>query len=265
MSRIFIALMMLLASASHAKLPDQQAWDCLLKKHVTLFRGGQASEVDYAGMTLDRGTLRAYLDEMSKVSLAQFDLSSPTDQLAFLINVYNAATVELVLTEYPDLKSIKDLGSIFRSPWGREFIPLLGKTRSLDDIEHKLIRGSNRYRDPRIHFAVNCASIGCPALRNEAYSGTKLDEQLRDQTRLFLSDRSRNRPQDGELHVSPIFSWYSEDFEKGWMGFQSLQQFFSQHSASLGLSADQVRDLNTGKIEIDYMDYDWRLNDVAKH
>ena len=92
-----------------------------------------------------------------------------------MINAYNAWTVEFILTKYPDLDSIKDLGSFFNSPWDKEFIPLLGKTVSLNDIEHGLIRGSDRYNDPRIHFAVNCASIGCPALREEAYTGDKLN------------------------------------------------------------------------------------------
>ena len=254
-------ILALLASASHAELPDHREWDNLLKKHVTLLRGGQASEVDYGGMARDREVLREYRERMSQVSLAEFDLSSPADQLAFLINAYNAWTVELILTEYPNLESIKDLGNLFRSPWGREFVVLLGKTRSLDDIEHKLIRGSGRYQDPRIHFAVNCASIGCPALRNEAYRGTELDAQLQDQMQLFFSDRARNRKDGGYLQVSSIFKWYREDFEKGWMGFESLQQFFSQHGALLGLTDDDIDRLNTGQIEIEYLDYDWRLND----
>lgn len=256
-------MVMMLASNSYAELPDHQEWDNLLKKHVSLLRGGQASEVDYAGMARDHEALQAYLERISHVSLAQFDLSSTSDQRAFLINAYNAGTVELVLTEYPNLKSIKELGSLFRSSWGKEFVVLLGKTRSLDDIEHNLIRGSKRYQDPRIHFAVNCASIGCPALRNEAYSGAKLDDQLQNQLQLFLSDRSRNRLLNGDLQVSPIFKWYRDDFEKGWMGFESLQQFFSQHSALLDLSQDEIRRLNTGQIEIEYLDYDWRLNDRA--
>jgi len=264
MMRFLISMMLImLTTNSYAELPDHQEWDTLLKKHVSLLRGGQASEVDYAGMARDHEALQAYLERISHVSLAQFDLSSTRDQLAFLINAYNAGTVELVLTEYPNLKSIKDIGSLFRSPWEKEFVVLLGETRSLDDIEHGLIRGSNRYEDPRIHFAVNCASIGCPALRNEAYSGAKLDDQLQDQVQLFLSDRSRNRLQNGDLQVSPIFKWYREDFERGWMGFQSLQQFFSQQSALLGLSQDEVRRLNTGQIEIEYLDYDWRLNGRA--
>ena len=152
MKKILLTLLvLLLANVSRAELPEHSAWDNLLKKHVTLLRGGQATQVDYAGMARDRSELQAYLDQMSRVSMAQFDLSSPTDQLAFLINAYNAWTVELVLTEYPNLTSIKDVGSLFQSPWGKEFIVLLGEIRSLDDIEHDLIRGSSRYEDLREH------------------------------------------------------------------------------------------------------------------
>lgn len=265
MKNIFLTLVLVfLANTSHAELLNHQGWDNLLKEHVILLRGGQATEVDYAGMAQHREALRAYLDQVSRVSLAQFDLASPTDQLAFLINAYNAWTVELILTAYPNLESIKDLGSLFRSPWGKAYIPLLGETRSLDDIEHNLIRGSERYEDPRIHFAVNCASIGCPALRNEAYSVTRLDDQLEDQLQLFLADRTRNRLQGGYLQVSSIFKWYSEDFEKGWMGFDSLSQFFSYHSTLLGLTEDEVRSVNSGEIEIEFLDYDWRLNDHVR-
>ena len=139
----------------------------------------------------------------------------------------------MILTKCPDLESIKDLGSFFQSPWGKSFIPLLGGTRSLDDIEHGLIRGSGRYKDPRVHFAANCASIGCPSLRAEAYVGDRLDEQLEDAARSFLRDRSRNRLDEGELKVSSIFKWYRNDFEKGWRGKHSLAQFLAGYADSL--------------------------------
>ena len=108
-------------------------------------------------------------------------------------------------------------------------MPLLGKTRSLDDIEHGLIRGSGKYNDPRIHFAVNCASIGCPALREEAYTATDLESQLQEQTVRFMSDMTRNIAQDNTLSVSSIFKWYGDDFEQGFKGAYTLQQFFMQY------------------------------------
>jgi len=197
---------------------------------------------------------------LSNVQQRTFDQWSHNEQLAFLINAYNAATVELILTAWPSIDSIKDLGSLFSSPWSKEFVVLLGEQRSLDDIEHNLIRGSRRYNDPRVHFAVNCASIGCPALRPEAYSSENLDQQLDEQTRLFLSDRSRNRLDGHQLKLSSIFKWYQEDFEKGWKGYRSLTSFLVDHPEALNLSAAKVKELQAGAIDITYLDYNWQLN-----
>ncbi len=248
--------------AAWAATFDHGAWDALLRRHVVVLGGGQATQVDYAGMAADRSTLQGYLRALEGVDQAQFDAWPRDAQLAFLINAYNAWTVELILGAYPDLQSIKDLGSLFRSPWKRSFIPLLGETRSLDDIEHGLIRGSGRYDDPRIHFAVNCASIGCPALRTEAYVEERLDAQLAEQTRLFLADRSRNRLAGDTLEVSSIFKWYGGDFEKGWRGYRSLEEFFSaeDQALALDLAPAAVEGLRSGMVEIDYLDYDWGLN-----
>jgi hypothetical protein len=239
---------------------DQSAWDGLLKKHVSALRNGQATEVDYAGFAVDRNQLKQYLAGVSAVAPAEFDRWDRPSQLAFLINAYNAFTVELVLSRYPDVKSIKDLGSLLRSPWKKSFIALLGETRSLDDIENGLIRGSGRYAEPRIHFAVNCASIGCPALRPEAYAGERLGAQLEDAARNFLADRTRNYLDGNTLKVSSIFKWYRGDFEKGWRGANSLAGFFVLYRQSLGLDEGTASRLNAGAIAIDYLDYDWRLN-----
>jgi len=242
---------------------DQSAWDGLLKKHVTSLHSGQATEVDYAGFAADRSQLKQYLASVSGVAPAEFDRWDKPSQLAFLINAYNAFTVELVLTRYPDVKSIKDLGSLLRSPWKKSFIPLLGDTRSLDDIEHGLIRGSGRYAEPRIHFAVNCASIGCPALRPEAYAGERLEAQLEDAARGFLADRTRNRLDGNTLKVSSIFKWYRGDFEKGWRGADSLAGFFVLYRQSLALDEGAANRLKAGAIGIEFLDYDWRLNSKA--
>ncbi|RBP83935.1 DUF547 domain-containing protein [Marinomonas rhizomae] len=239
---------------------DHSQWNTLLKQHVLPLNGGQASQVDYQGFVDDKASLDAYLKTLENVSQSEFDDWSKDNQLAFLINAYNAWTVDLILTEWPDLDSIKDLGRFFSSPWSKSFIPLLGKTRSLDDIEHNLIRGSDRYQDPRIHFAVNCASIGCPALRNEAYKGQSLDTQLNEQTQLFLQDRSRNRINDNQLELSSIFKWYREDFEKGWQGYSSLEQFLADHATDLSLSPEALQILKDKDMTIRFLDYDWALN-----
>lgn len=239
---------------------NHSSWDQLLKAHVLSVNGGRSTAVDYQGMASDHQSLKRYLAALSSVSETQFDQWAKQEQLAFLINAYNAWTVELILTAWPDLESIKDLGSFFSSPWKKEFVTLLGKTRALDDIEHGLIRGSGRYNDPRIHFAVNCASIGCPALRAEAYNGDRLEQQLEEQTALFLNDRSRNRAEGNVIKLSSIFRWYREDFEKGWYGFKRLEDFLLAHAADLGLSSTLITTLKTGNADIEFMDYDWRLN-----
>ena len=222
------SVMLLAASTSFYALSDEAAhkkanslhepFSALLSEHLKTIDNGASTQVDYHGFKQDRERLTQYLNSLAKVEKSTFDGWSKADQLAFLINAYNAYTVDLILTEYPKIESIRDLGGFFSSPWKKEIAPLLGKTRTLDEIEHELIRGQNEttegYNEPRIHFAVNCASIGCPALREEAYVGARLDSQLDAQTKRFLADTSRNRMNGNTLKLSRIFDWYSEDFEK---------------------------------------------------
>jgi hypothetical protein len=248
------------AGSADAASFDHSQWDTLLKNNVEVHEGGKTTKVDYQAMAKERQVLTGYLDQLAKISREQFDSWPKDDQLAFLINAYNAWTVELILTKYPDLESIKDLGTLFQSPWKKAFAFLLGEKRSLNDIEHGLIRGSGRYNEPRIHFAVNCASIGCPALRNQAYRGDILEKQLEEATTLFLSDKSRNRLSDGELLVSSIFKWYREDFERGWRGAADLPQFLALYKDSLGLGDAETGKLTSGNIAIGFLAYDWKLN-----
>lgn len=261
LTKAVVATSILLATiASYANF-NHSGWDSLLSKHVTMTNGGKASVVDYAGMKADNAKLASYLEATSNVSQTEFNRWSKDEQLAFLINVYNAGTVDLVLSKYPDINSIKDIGGMFGSPWKQDFMPLLGKTRSLDDIEHNLIRGSKRYNEPRIHFAVNCASIGCPALLNDAFTGKRLDKQLEQVTSRFLADRSRNRLEGNTLQISPIFKWYKEDFATNWRDTNDLAGFLGRYNASLGLNKTQTKALEQGKIKISYTNYDWKLND----
>lgn len=235
-------------------------WQQLLSQHVYPINHGNSTMVDYQAFKAERETLKGYLNTLSKVSQSEFDEWSKSQQLAFLINAYNAWTVEFILTKYPDIKSIKDLGSFFSSPWSKEFIPLLGQTRSLEHIEHTLIRGSGKYNDPRIHFAVNCASIGCPALLEQAYTKDKLEQQLASQTTRFLSDMSRNYIEDGTLYLSSIFKWYKSDFEQGFNNAHSLNEFIILYADALKLQPNQLRTLKNGDTDIEFLDYDWALN-----
>ncbi|WLG12872.1 DUF547 domain-containing protein [Psychrobacter cibarius] len=250
---------LLTSMASYADF-NHSTWDSLLNKNVTMTNSGKASVVNYNGMKADKSKLDSYMAATSKVSQSEFNGWNKDEQLAFLINVYNAGTVELVLTKYPNIKSIKDIGGLFGSPWKQGFVTLLGKKRSLDDIEHNLIRGSKRYNEPRIHFAVNCASIGCPALLNDAFTGSKLDKQLEQVTSKFLADSSRNRLKGNTLEISPIFKWYKEDFETNWHGTNDLKGFLARYSSSLRLNKSQTAELKAGKMKIGYTDYNWSLN-----
>ena len=236
------------------------SWTELLEQNISPINKGHSTAVDYAAFKGQESELQVYLDKLSEVSRAGFDTWSKEKQLAFLINAYNAWTVEFILTEYPDLESIKDLGSLFSSPWDKEFIPLLGKKISLNDIEHGLIRGSDRYNDPRIHFAVNCASIGCPALREEAYTADNLEQQLTQQTERFLTDTSRNYIKGDSFYLSSIFKWYGDDFEVGFRGTKSIQSFIGLYAEALTLNTQQALTLKNQDFNVKFLDYNWKLN-----
>lgn len=242
------------------------AWTALLKKHVVLLRGNHASQVRYAGFAQDREALKAYLATLANVAKPAFDGFTKPQQMAFLINAYNAYTIELILGKYPNLKSIKDLGSLLSNPWKQKVAPLLGTVMTLDNIEHDTLRKRGVYDDPRIHFAVNCASIGCPMLREEAFVADRLEAQLDEQARRFLGDRSRNRfnATSGKLEVSKIFDWYGEDFKLGHKGIASLESYFGRHADLLAESANDRGTVAAGKVPITFLDYDWALNDVRR-
>ena len=249
------------------------AWTALLKKHVVLVDGGKSSRVRYAGFQQDRAALKGYLDSLSKVTQAEFDGWSKGQRIAFLINAYNAHTVEKILTRYPDIRSIWDFGKVFGNPFKDRFFKLLGRDFSLDAIEHETLRKPGAYDEPRVHFAVNCASIGCPMLREEAYVAASLDAQLEEQARRFLSDRTRNRynAEGGRLEVSKIFDWFKEDWTSGYRGFEgkraplrSRERFFAGYAALLADRPEQRKAIEEHKAPIQFLDYDWALNDAGK-
>jgi hypothetical protein len=258
---LFAFLITLLPVSGFAAFDHSHAqWDALTKQHVVWLPGGHASQVDYKGFQADRPALRSYLDAVSSVNQADYDGWSKSQKLAFLINAYNAFTVELILTAYPEVKSIKDLGSLIRSPWKKKFFTLLGKEHGLDDIEQGLIRAPGSFDEARIHMAVNCASIGCPALRDEAYVADKLDAQLENAVVRFLSDHSRNRfnPLSGRLEVSKIFDWYAKDFAAR---AGSVETWLSAYADRLTDDPMQQQVIREKKARLEYLDYDWTLND----
>jgi hypothetical protein len=252
---------------------EHKAWTALLKKHVVLTDGGKASQVRYTGFLQDRAALKVYLDSLSKVAQPEFDGWSKAQRMAFLVNAYNAFTVEKILTRYPDIRSIWDFGKLFGNPFKDRFFALLVAPATLDGIEHEILRKPGAYDEPRVHFAVNCASVGCPMLREEAYVAERLDAQLEEQTRRFLSDRSRNRhdPASGQLEVSRIFDWFKEDWTSGYRGFEgksapirSREQYFARHAALLADAPEHRKAIEAGNAALRFLDYDWTLNDVKR-
>jgi hypothetical protein len=222
---------------------DNSAYAALLDKHL------ENGLVDYAGLKAEEYKLDAYLDLMSNVDVDSLDRDS---RLAFWINAYNAWTLKLVLRDYPDVESIKDYGGFFTSPWEIDLVEAAGDLYTLDEVEHEIIR--KRFDEPRIHFAVNCASISCPPLRAEPYNGSELNAQLEEQTREFLNDPENTYFEDATLNVSRIFKWYAEDFVPP--GVPEFVTRYARGSLRAELEAAE------GEIEVEYLDYDWSLNDA---
>ena len=219
---------------------DNSIYASLLKKHVADGR------VDYSGFKTDESQLDQYLRQLSQTEPDHLDRAG---QMAFYINLYNAATIKLILTAYPGIKSIKDLGSLFQSPWKKKFISLNGRTITLDHIEHDILRP--RFKDPRVHFAINCASQSCPPLLDEPYTGSTLDAQLNKVTANFINNPHSTYIQDRTLYVSSIFKWFSQDFGNDIKGF-----VLKYARADLKRQMDD----QAVSLKIKYMDYDWSLN-----
>jgi hypothetical protein len=251
-ARLIAFLSILVCTPAAAFDHSHATWTGLLQKHVLLLQDGKASRVSYGGMAQDRAALRDYLRSLSAVNERDFTAWSRPEQMAFLINAYNAYAVEKILTRYPKIGSIWDFGRFFGNPFRDSFFTLLGARMSLDDIEHGLLR--RRYGDPRVHYAVNCASVSCPMLREEAYTGAQLENQLEEQARRFLSDRSRNRLRGNRLEVSKIFEWFRDDFEP-------LERYFARYAAALADDPAEQEKIAARSLAITFLDYDWSLND----
>jgi len=219
---------------------DHSIYAVLLEKYV------KHGHVDYRGFKAEEEILDQYLKVLEKTDS---DNRSPNEQFAFYINAYNAWTIKLILSGYPGVKSIKDLGSIFKSPWKKRMCRIDGDVFTLDDIEHNILRP--RFKDPRVHFAINCAALSCPPLRSEPYLGSTLDQQLNHATTAFINHPQRNYLEDNTLFISKIFKWFSEDFDNDVIGFIMK---YAQEVLKKELEAKK------SKIKMKYLDYDWSLN-----
>ena len=211
---------------------NHQKWDDLLKKYVS-----ENGNVDYKEFKKDQVALESYLELLSKNLPEKSWTKNAT--LAYWINAYNAFTVKLILDNYP-IKSIKKINS----PWDAVFINLGNKKYSLGEIEHKILRKMN---EPRIHFAINCASYSCPNLLNEAYTEKNLNNQLEAAAKSFINDKSKNNITANTIEISSIFDWFTGDFKKK----GTLIDFLNKYS-SVKINA---------KAKIRYKEYNWNLNE----
>ncbi|WP_029894683.1 DUF547 domain-containing protein [Desulfohalovibrio reitneri] len=225
---------------------DNSLYADLLAEHVTA-----DGLVDYQGLRADQAKLANYLDVLART---EPDVLPRLERKAFFINTYNAWTLKLILDHWP-VDSIKDIGGWFGSPWDIEFIPLDENQVSLDHIEHDILRPE--FNDPRIHFAVNCASMGCPKLMDEPFSAGRLDEQLDRRTWATINDPDYVRLEGGTLYVSEIFDWFQEDW-----GGEDEVALFVKRFADKGL-ASRIGAVGND-LELKYIDYDWSLNDARK-
>jgi hypothetical protein len=254
-ARVFVVALGVAASSAHAADFDQThaLWNDVLKGYQT-----ETGHMRYKALAADLKAkpdhaLGKYLKDVDAVPKATYDGWPDNAKKAFLMNAYNAHTVKLIVDNYP-VKSIKDLGSLFKSPWKKELFSMLdGKIKTLDGIEQDTLRPD--FKDARIHAAVNCASISCPRLAPVAFTADTLDAQLDALMRGWLADPTRNRyePAKGKLFLSKIFDWYDEDFERSYGSVAKAVAAFGPKEA--------VEALAKGG-SIDYLDYDWNLNEA---
>ena len=213
---------------------DHTQWDRLLKKYVS-----KEGLVNYKGFLKDRKALNNYLQMLAENPPSEN--WSVQELLAYYINLYNAATVNLILDNYP-LKSIKDING----PWRKKIVPIGNDQLSLGEIEHSILRKMN---EPRIHFAINCASFSCPNLLNEAFTASKIEAQLERATKTFINS-DKNELSKNQVKFSAIFDWFKKDFKLN--GKVNVIGYINQYSSTkINLDA-----------KINYKDYDWNLNEA---
>lgn len=242
-SLVVVAILVYLCRPVRSATVDHRGWDELLATHV------QNGLVDYQGFKKDEARLDNYLAILDR---SRPDELSRDDRLAYYINAYNAWTIKLIVLHFSEgrpVKSIKDIGSWYSSPWSLKVCKIGGKLLTLDNIEHDIIRPE--FKDPRVHFAVNCASMSCPPLFAKAFTGVNLQQQLKEVATAFINDSRFNYLQSDTLFVSRIFSWFAQDFDS------DISKFFLRYAGP-----DLRRSLmeSGSGIKVKYLDYDWSLN-----
>lgn len=238
---VLFALFVVLSSSAMAQERYTDAYGDLLHDyvHAGSKAGIDANLVDYAAWAKDP----RHVQIMKGIAAVDVSALAPQAAKVFWINAYNLLTIDLIVKN-PEIKSIKDLGTLLQSPWKAHSWKIAGRDLTLDDIEHGILR---KMGDPRIHMAIVCASLSCPDLRNEVYLSERLDTQLNDQTRKFLTNTTKGlRVDNSALTLSPIFKWFAEDFG----GDKGVLAFVRKYGPTV----------SDGSSISDYFDYDWSLN-----
>ena len=235
---------------------EHAQWTKILAQYV------HGDRFDYGGLKKDPQALNDYIATLEAVTPAELASWTEHQQMAFWINVYNAHVIKLIVKEYP-VKSIRDLGTLLNKVWDKRFIRLdthhpSGKPKklSLDDVEHKILRP--KFKDARVHAAVNCASESCPPLLNEAFTGKNLDRQLDGAVRAWIADTTRNRfdRSKNKMKISEIFKWFKGDFERDG---GSVREWIAKYAP-----AETAKWLRESKVKVGYLNYSWKLNDFRK-
>ncbi|WP_070988124.1 DUF547 domain-containing protein [Halofilum ochraceum] len=231
---------------------DHSAWTGFLGEYLQE-DAEDVTRLDYGGVDqADQQRLDRYIERLAGVPISDY---SRSEQFAYWVNLYNAVTVDVVLEHYP-VESIRDIdispGWFSSGPWGAKLVTVEGEELSLDDIEHRILRPI--WSDPRIHYAVNCASVGCPDLQPQAFTPENMEKQLDRAARGYVNDsRGFTIDQNDDLIVSSIYEWFQEDFGGSELGvIKHLQKYADESGAAM----------IERRTEYDSHRYDWSLNDV---
>jgi hypothetical protein len=230
---------------------DHSAWTRILQRHVRASPDG-INRVDYRALAADRGPLDGYVAGLTRTAVSDY---ARDEQFAYWVNLYNALTVQVILDHYP-VDSIMDIGispGLFaRGPWGAELVEVEGRALTLNDIEHRILRPI--WRDERVHYAVNCASLGCPNLRRRAFAGADLEAMLEAGARDYVNHPRGAEARGNGLFVSSIYVWFQEDFGDSDSGvIRHLRRYARPEKAERLNGLTRIAD----------HDYDWALNDIG--
>ena len=257
------------AGAIHNSEFSYDSYAAALRKHVD-----DKGMVSYAALKETTAELHRFVRALAAVDTEMYEAWDEQAKIAFWINAYNALTLKVIIDHYPikaglisglayPTSSIRQIPGV----WDKSLFLVMGQRMTLDQIEHETLRA--RFNEPRIHVALVCAAMGCPPLRNEPFIGEKLDDQLDDQVKRFLTDPAKFRidRDAGKVHLSSIFTWFGGDFVKTYKPAEGFASGGSDaekavlHFISNDLPAAEAEYLKTGNYKVEYLDYDWSLNE----